>query len=172
MFKTKRLTIRLFKETDLEDVTKIFSDPEVCQYMAKEVWTEATAKELFQPLLNGYEITKEKNLCFAVEYKKNVIGEINFRYNVMRETAEIGYGFLTSVKGQGLASEAVAACIKYVLHNLGYHRIFANIDPRNPASAKLCERVGMRKEAHFIKDYWLKGEWTDSYIYAILQEEI
>ena len=45
------------------------------------------------------------------------------------------------------------------------------MDARNCDSARLCERLGMRKEAHFLKDYWNKGEWTDSFIYAILKEE-
>lgn len=48
------------------------------------------------------------------------------------------------------------------------HRIQANLDARNTASAKLCENLGMRREAHFIKDYWNKGEWTDSFIYGML----
>lgn len=44
------------------------------------------------------------------------------------------------------------------------HRIQANLNARNLSSAKLCKNVGMRREAHFIKDYWNKGEWTDSYV--------
>ena len=50
--------------------------------------------------------------------------------------------------------------------------IIANLDSRNLSSAKLCERIGMRKEAHFIKDYWNKGEWTDSYIYGMLASDL
>ncbi|MGH1444310.1 MAG: GNAT family N-acetyltransferase, partial [Exiguobacterium profundum] len=46
-----------------------------------------------------------------------------------------------------------------------------NLDARNVASQKLCERVGMRKEAHFLRDYWNKNEWTDSMVYAMLHEE-
>ena len=36
----------------------------------------------------------------------------------------------------------------------------------------LCERVGMRKEAHFIEDYWSKGEWTDSFVYGMLLSDV
>lgn len=52
------------------------------------------------------------------------------------------------------------------------HRIQANMDARNLASAKLCERIGMRREAHFTQDYWSKGEWTDSYVYAMLEGDL
>ena len=30
----------------------------------------------------------------------------------------------------------------------------------------------MRKEAHFIKDYWNKNEWTDSFVYAMLHSDL
>ena len=42
------------------------------------------------------------------------------------------------------------------------------MDTRNLVSAKLCEKIGMRREAHFIKDFYSKGEWTDSFIYGML----
>ncbi len=42
------------------------------------------------------------------------------------------------------------------------------MDARNLVSAKLCEKIGMRREAHFIKDFYSKGEWTDSFIYGML----
>ena len=35
-----------------------------------------------------------------------------------------------------------------------------------------AERIGMRREAHFIQDYWSKGEWTDSYVYAMLEGDL
>ncbi len=62
--------------------------------------------------------------------------------------------------------------MEYLFKNVKIHRIQANLDSRNLSSAKLCERIGMRKEAHFIKDYWNKGEWTDSYIYGMLASDL
>ncbi len=37
---------------------------------------------------------------------------------------------------------------------------------------RLCERIGMRKEAHFIQDFWNKGEWTDSIVYGMLLSDL
>lgn len=51
------------------------------------------------------------------------------------------------------------------------HRIQAVLDARNLASTKLCKRLNMPQEAHFIQDFWSKGEWTDSYVYAMLVSE-
>ena len=41
------------------------------------------------------------------------------------------------------------------------HCIVAEVDPRNAASVALCLRLGMRKEAHFVK-----GGWADTDVYA------
>ncbi len=64
------------------------------------------------------------------------------------------------------------------VHDLGYlfgptgqHRVFGSVDPRNTASVRLLESVGMRREAHFRESLWHKGEWVDDVIFAMLQTE-
>ena len=42
---------------------------------------------------------------------------------------------------------------------------------RYQPSVALLERVGMRKEAHFRKSIWFKGEWADDMVFAILASE-
>ena len=51
------------------------------------------------------------------------------------------------------------------------HRIWAESDPRNPGSWRVLEKIGMRREGHFIENVWLKGEWCDSLMYAVLDRE-
>ncbi|WP_371685103.1 GNAT family N-acetyltransferase [Flaviflexus sp.] len=53
----------------------------------------------------------------------------------------------------------------------GCHRIVAEVDARNAASARLAERLGMLKEAHFRQDLCSKGEWTDTFEYAKLSTD-
>jgi RimJ/RimL family protein N-acetyltransferase len=55
--------------------------------------------------------------------------------------------------------------------DLGLHRIFGRIDGRNTASARVLERLGMRREAHFIQNEIVKGEWTDEVVYALTEDE-
>jgi RimJ/RimL family protein N-acetyltransferase len=54
---------------------------------------------------------------------------------------------------------------------LNKHRVFASVDPRNAPSMKLLERVGMRKEAHFVRGLWFRNEWVDDVVFAILSDE-
>jgi RimJ/RimL family protein N-acetyltransferase len=44
-------------------------------------------------------------------------------------------------------------------------------DCRNAPSWALLERVGMRREGHFIENVWFKGGWADEYLYAVLKDE-
>jgi RimJ/RimL family protein N-acetyltransferase len=54
---------------------------------------------------------------------------------------------------------------------LGLHRIIGRLDGRNRASARVLEKLGMRREAHFVENEYVKGEWTDEVVYAILDRE-
>ena len=54
---------------------------------------------------------------------------------------------------------------------LGSHRIIANLDPRNDASVRLCERRGMRREPHFRHDQVIDGESADTCVSVVLDVE-
>jgi aminoglycoside 6'-N-acetyltransferase len=54
---------------------------------------------------------------------------------------------------------------------VGVHRVWAQLEPANTPSARICERLGMRREALFEQASWFKGEWSDLAIYAIRADE-
>jgi RimJ/RimL family protein N-acetyltransferase len=84
---------------------------------------------------------------------------------------EIGWTLLPRHTGRGYATEAARAVLRLAFEHYGLRRVVANLDARNHRSAALCERLGMRRETHRLGDFWSKGEWTDSYEYALLREE-
>ena len=47
----------------------------------------------------------------------------------------------------------------------------ANCDDRNLASVRLMERLGMRREAHYIENFWDGEGWAGEYWYALLRRE-
>jgi len=50
-------------------------------------------------------------------------------------------------------------------------RIQAQTDQRNVASQRVLEKAGFKKEGTLRKNFFMRGEWTDDYIYSILREE-
>ena len=86
-------------------------------------------------------------------------------------TCEIGYCFLPEVWGHGYGAEAVEALVNFGVSETGVHRIFATIDLDNPASTRLVERLGFRREGVMRQDAFVRGAWKDSLIYALLDTE-
>ncbi|MCM3122802.1 MULTISPECIES: GNAT family N-acetyltransferase [unclassified Mesobacillus] len=171
-FRTERLLLRPFMSDDLQDVFNIYKDEETCRYLLHDKWTEENIEENFDKKLKNNSFTKETMLSLAVVIDTKVIGDLSVWYTNMKDTVEIGYCFASEVSGKGYATEAVSSLVRWLFNEFQVHRIQATLDARNKSSQKLCERIGMRKEAHFKKDFWNKGEWTDSMVYGMLFSDL
>ena len=84
---------------------------------------------------------------------------------------EIGFALHSAYQGKGLAAEAAREVLRLGFEELGLHRIVAVLVDQNTASARLLERLGMRREAHHLHATYFKGEWTNEYVYALLDDE-
>jgi RimJ/RimL family protein N-acetyltransferase len=124
------------------------------------------------------EITQEGDaLTLGVELADGggLIGDVVlFFHSAEHGAGEIGYVFHPEFAGHGYATEACAAILALAFdptHGLGLHRVVAQMDLRNHASARLALRLGMRQEAHFRSNRRFKGEWSDLVVYALLADE-
>jgi RimJ/RimL family protein N-acetyltransferase len=61
--------------------------------------------------------------------------------------------------------------LRIAFEDLGLHRVVAGLEARNVASARVLEKLGMRREAHFIDNEFVRGEWQSAIEYAILDRE-
>lgn len=156
--------------------------PEVYEFQSFQP-TDITAAEKFICSLAEHPNTPNTWFQLAVCLKDNhvLIGDIGIHFlgdnslgdNSLEDDAqvEIGYTIAPDFQGQGYASEALHRVIDYLFSGLNKHRIIASVDPHNQRSIKVLEKLGLRKEAHFVKSLKLNGEWLDDCIYALLKEE-
>lgn len=151
---SERLLLRPFQESDFADTFAIYQQAEVCRFLLHEPWQTETA-----------------GLSLAVLHDQTVIGDLSVWFTGQPSSVEIGYAFHPSFGGQGFAQEALKKLLDWLFASQKIHRVQATLDARNQASAKLCQRIGLRQEAHFIQDWWNKGEWTDSLVFACLASE-
>ncbi|MDE3071386.1 MAG: GNAT family N-acetyltransferase [Pseudomonadota bacterium] len=101
-----------------------------------------------------------------------LIGDLGIRLPGDAEgSVEVGISIAPAFQAQGYASEALRAVFERVFAGLGRHRIHASVDPRNLASMALLRSLGMRQEAHFRESLWLRGEWVDDAVFAMLARE-
>ena len=171
---TERLVLRLMTPDDTDAVHAWMSDPEVARYTLYEPRTLDEVAETVAKSAAAATLEKDDDwIQPAVDLPgAGVIGAIYFKLTSLDDsTAEIGWAFTRGFHGKGYAAEAASALLDLAFDELGLHRVYAELDPRNAASVALCLRLGMRHEAHFVENMMFKGEWADTGIYGILARE-
>ncbi len=116
----------------------------------------------------------------VLKESKKMIGHLYFKQIFPKEkmTWELGYIFNPKFHKKGYGSESSLALVEYAFKNYKAHRIMARCNPENPASWKLLEKIGFRREGHFRecgsfrKDSYGNPIWHDAYEYAILDYEL
>lgn len=170
VIETKRLKLHNFSPDDWQGLLEYFSNPEVVRYLSEDPFTADDAKRFIENIKEQGGFPNKVAVELKAENK--LIGHLVFKMFCEKyQTREIGWVFHPAYRGKGYATEAAAALIEYGFKQLKLHRTIATCDTRNIRSSRLMERLGMRREAHFIKNTFLKGEWADEYFYAILDEE-
>ncbi|WP_395973485.1 GNAT family N-acetyltransferase [Chryseobacterium cucumeris] len=170
---TERLVLRDITIEDQQDIFDYRSDAEANRFQG---WIPETLEEVENFILRN---TKEFNqpeswyqLLITDKETKTVIGDIGVHFTGDENAqVELGITLNTSFQGKGYASEALKGIISHLFDDLHKHRITASVDPDNTASILLMERIGLRKEGHFVKSLFWKNKWVDNVIYAILREE-
>lgn len=172
---TDRLILRRYVENDYDDLLKLQSNPDVTRFLLYDVRTPEQVREALSGRLADVPMDSDgQALTVAVILRDTGqhLGEVTlFMHNTEQRTGEIGYVFHPESHGHGYAAEASVELLRLGFEELGLHRIIARLDARNEGSVKLLERLGLRREAHFVKNEYLKGEWTDELVFAMLFEE-
>jgi [ribosomal protein S5]-alanine N-acetyltransferase len=100
-------------------------------------------------------------------------GEININ-GVQRgpfQNAYVGYWIDEDCAGQGFVPEAVVVVLRHAFEELGLHRLQIAIIPRNTASRRVVEKLGIRDEGVAQRYLEINGVWEDHVRYAITVEE-
>lgn len=173
--RTPRLALRPFTRDDLDALHDFHRLPEVARYLYHEPRNRAEVSVLLQGKIAASVLaTDGKALCLAAELAATgqLVGDCTlFWLSKAYQQGEIGFVFHPAFQGRGLATEAASALLRLGFEGLGLHRITGRCDSRNRGSARVMEHNGMRCEAHLVENEFVKGEWTDELIYAILRRE-
>lgn len=170
---TERLILRDIIPADRQAIFDYRSDAETNKFQS---WIPKNPEEVDEFIQKNY---KEFNLpetwyqiLITDKETGTVIGDIGIHF-IGEENKQVELGITINKKfhGKGYASEALKGCIDFLFNDLQKHRIIASVDPENTASLRLMERIGFRKEAHFVRSLFWKNKWVDDVIYALLEEE-
>lgn len=171
---TTRLRLRRFTDADLPIFMAYRNDPEVARYQSWERINELEARVFIQEQKEAQPGIPGLWFQIAIELKETgmLVGDCALKIEEYDERqAEIGFTLSRAYQRRGIALEAVSGVLDYAFLTLGLHRVLAITDCENSQSVALLERLGLRREGHFIQNVWFKGKWGNEYLYAILQEE-
>lgn len=174
MLESERVLVRRFTAADGPDLYAYLSLPEIYRFEPGEPIREAAAQALAAERSQG-------TAFWAVGRKPDdkLIGHLYFSQSEPAEfmTWELGYIFNPAYQGQGYCTEACRLLLRHAFTTFRAHRVTAHCDPANPASWRVLEKIGMRREGHFKRHAFFRknaaGEplWHDGLAYALLAEE-
>ncbi len=164
--RTERLLLRSREPSDTADLHAIYSREDVSQYLL----SPPLARDEVEEMLADRATSDEDGFGLVLDLDGRAIGEVGLVFRGPT-TGELSWVVHPDHGGRGLVTEATRALIDLGFGHCALHRIYAELDPRNTASARMCERLGLRRESHRLADFWSKGEWTDTLEYAVLASE-
>jgi ribosomal-protein-alanine N-acetyltransferase len=165
---TDRLLLRPIAVDDWRAIHRYMSDPDVTAFLPEGCLSEDGARA-FAAKHAGDEA---EALAVVERVSGEFVGHMVFHPWFGPRTHEVGWVIGRPHQGRGHATEAAQSLLAYAFETLGCHRVIATCQPENPASWRVMEKLGMRREGHFRAGLF-RGEdvWWDEYFYALLEAE-
>jgi RimJ/RimL family protein N-acetyltransferase len=172
---TARLLLRPFQIADLDALYAINSDEGVVRYLYNDARTLDEVRELLDRKIAGALVQREGDwLSAAVVLRetRELVGDLSLLWSSeVHRQGELGFIFHPAHHGNGYATEASRPMLAFGFDTLDLHRVIGRTEPRIVGSARVLEKLGMRREALLVENEWVKGEWQSELIYAMLVGE-
>ncbi len=170
--RTKRLLLRGFTGSDAQRVQALAGAREVASgtLTIPHPYEDGMAETWIEGHAAAWEAGENLSLAVTTD-SEGVVGAVGLHLVPDHRRAELGYWIGVPYWNRGYATEATAALLGFGFAELGIHRILARHFPRNPASGRVLQKLGMIHEGtqrdHVVR--W--GKLENLECYAILEEE-
>jgi len=173
--RTDRLELRPVRDEDVDRILEFRNLPEVTRWLIR---TEVEPTSFRAACRRAADDPDDHSM--AVVRDGVVIGTVSLEVvdgmgqpgMPTGSEAGLGYIFDPAYAGHGYATEAVTAVVAHAFAKLGIRRITAGCYADNLASARILEKVGMRREQHGVGDSWhAELGWIDGYTYGLLADD-
>ena len=169
------LLLREARESDIEQLLALRNDPAVNRFMIRtSVDPEVFRQEWLAVPTSDTDFSCLAELDGAIVAMGflDVVDGMGQPGMPPRTEGAIGYIVEPGSTGKGVAIDLAVGLLSAAFDHLGLRRVTAGCNADNPASARVLEKAGMRREQHGIEDSWhAELGWVDGYQYAILARE-
>ena len=168
---TERLLLRPFEPGDLAALHALHSHEEVLRWLYEDAGTlESDRIWLAGRIARTRFALTGDGLGFAAVRDGVLVGDLSLTLSSAEHLqGEVGFLVPPEHQGRGYATEAAGALLELGFETFGLHRIVGRLEARNTASARVLEKLGMRREAHLVENELVKGEWQSELVYARLR---
>lgn len=171
---TERLRLRHVALDDLEALHAMQSREDVTRWLYWGPRDRAAVLESLESQIARARDAPESGVALAVVERgaDELIGHVTLTVTAPEHRGgEIGFTLHPDHQGRGYATEAARAVLALAFDGYGLHRVIGRAEPRNLASVRVLEKLGMRREALFVDNEWVKGEWQSEVVLALLEHE-
>lgn len=165
MLKTKRLILRAARQTDLEDLFKIYSNPQAMRFWSTPPNSSRT--ETQKRIECQMEEAKTRLVYFVIEMDGQAIGQCG-----MHGADEFGFILHPRFWRKGIITEASKTIIPYLFDTNGLDKLTADVDPLNTASVAALKSLGFVETHRASNTYCINGVWSDSIYLALTRREM
>ena len=172
ILETERLTLRDYKETDLDEMHRLWSDKKTMYYL-DDIWCE-TIENTTVYLKTGLANSDGHYFCICEKGKDSFIGSIGYTITAdtpLGKIVHMGYMLFPEYSGRGYTTEAAKKVIEYAFTKDDCIRMTTGCYKEHEASRKVMEKAGFRKEGEKPKAQYHDGEMKDRLDYAICKDE-
>jgi ribosomal-protein-alanine N-acetyltransferase len=141
-----RVRLRPYTLEDVDDLYRLWTDPEVRRYLWDDVLiSREQAASVVRASIACFETRGFGQWVVLPRSGERLIGFCGFRLfgDPPDEQIELLYGVAPAYWGQGLATEAARAALRFGFEECGFDRVYAGADPPNAASFRVMEKLGM-----------------------------
>jgi [ribosomal protein S5]-alanine N-acetyltransferase len=169
VLQTRRLELRKFMEADISELVPLIGAREIAANTLRipHPYTASDAKEF----LAGHGARQDFAFAIVLRSQSRLIGGIGLHPDAQHQRAELGYWIGVPYWGNGYATEAAEAVVRYGFDHLRLNRIFASHFRQNRASGKVLKKLGMRHEGRMRQHIVKWGQFMDLELYSILRQE-
>ena len=169
---TDRIILRELRNEDATDLLVFRGDSEAQRFDSEPLQTLEQSLALIDEVRDAY--AAERAVPWAVTLKSSgrVVGLFGYNnWNRYHRRAEIGYDLARDLWGQGLATEALTAVMRFGFSDMQLNRIEAQTIADNRSSTRLLGRLGFAREGTRRRYSWEEdGTFHDGAIYGLLSD--
>jgi [ribosomal protein S5]-alanine N-acetyltransferase len=174
ILETPRLVLRPLRLEDAPVVTRLAGRREIADttIVIPHPYLEEHAREFIRSHIGPDGTNKEAVFAVTLKADGQLIGVIGLsEIDPDHSKAEMGFWVAVECWGKGYATEAASAALRFGFATLHLNRIYAHHMVRNPASGRVLEKIGMKREGLLRQRLRKWGVFEDVVLLAILRGE-